>query len=357
LSLRRLSTLKGGGGIFNWLLFCLSGLGAAYSHYFALAGILLIYFFIFLRLVIQNKKNIIKCLIAIIFTICGYLPWLKVFINGVKSVTADGFWIKDVVSLKNGFIYIFQTPQVLIAFLTLLTFSIIYIYGFINISWNNTHDKKLKISFFTGKRTDDSVAWIGITATLAAYIIFIFEIIYGSITTPVFHPRYGYPISVAVWLAFSMLLMNFPFIKLRKFLYVLLCVFLIYTYWPSFSARIFSYFQENKTTQATVNAIKTRITDNTYILSDHSHIRGGVAKYYFPNAVVDWANINKNYNFAEGTDKILLIMSKELNQSQINDWEDALKANVSFISTKQIAWYKLFIYEADLKARYRRNRK
>ena len=42
----------------NWVVFCVGGIGAAYSHYFAFAGIIILYFFVFLRLVIYNKKNI-----------------------------------------------------------------------------------------------------------------------------------------------------------------------------------------------------------------------------------------------------------------------------------------------------------
>ena len=256
-------------------------------------------------------------------------------------------------SVEDGFNYIFDSPQVFGIFLALLTFSIIYIYGIINIKWNNNTDKKLKISFFSGKKADDSTVWIAITAALAAYGIFLFEILYGSITTPVFVRRYSYPVGVAIWLGFSMLLMNVPAVKLRKCLYVLLAAFLIFTYWPSFSSGIFNYFQQNKATQESVKRIETRLNnaDKIYIFTDIGHLKWTVLKYYFPEVNIDSANANGDYYFEKGTHKIFLVLSKELDNNQINKWENNLRAKVNFISKDSIAYYKYFLYEIYLTRR------
>lgn len=335
----------GGGKRINWILFCIGGLGAAYSHYFALAGIILIYFFVFLRLVIMNRKNLIRCLIATIVTILGYAPWVGIFITNVVKVTVGGFWIRNVVSVKDGFNYIFDSPKVFWIFLALMAFSIIYVYGIVNISWDKS---KFKISFFSGKK-DDSLLWTAITATLATYGIFLFEILYGSITTPVFVHRYIYPVGVALWLAFATLLMNLPFAKLRKCLYVLLAAFLIFTYWPSFSSGIFHYFRENKTTQASVKMIQEKLgqADHPYIFTNIGWANSTSFVYYFPNATIEWADVNKDYYFEKGTNKIILLLSKELDENQRRDWENNLRAKLRFVNQSAICYYRYYLYEAD----------
>lgn len=341
-----LRTRGGGVNPTHWILFCLAGIGAAYSHYFALAGIILIYFFIFLRLVLMNKMNLIKCIMATLITAYAYFPWLERFVKEAIRVTVQGFWIRGVVSVKDGFNYILDSPNVVLIFLALMAFSIIYVYGIVNIS----RDKgKFKISFFSGKKTDDSFLWTSITAALATYIIFLFEIIYGSMTTPVFVHRYIYPVGVALWLGFAMLLMNMPFAKLRKSLYVLLAIFLIFTYWPSFKWGIFNYFQENKNTQEAVRTIQTKLrqANHSFIFTNIGWANSTSFVYYFPNTRIEWADVNRDYYFEKGTNKILLLLSNELNEDQRRDWESNLRAKLNFVSRSAICYYRFYLYEAD----------
>jgi uncharacterized membrane protein len=65
----------------HWILFTITGLAAAYSHYFAFTAVILVYLCIFVILIHRNKKNIWKCLCCTTISILGYVPWLLIFIK------------------------------------------------------------------------------------------------------------------------------------------------------------------------------------------------------------------------------------------------------------------------------------
>lgn len=77
----------------DWIIFIISALGAATTHYYAVLAEIFIYFFLFVALLLKDRHNIKSCLFASIFTIIGYLPILPFFFHQF-GVAKDTFWIK-----------------------------------------------------------------------------------------------------------------------------------------------------------------------------------------------------------------------------------------------------------------------
>ena len=75
--------------------FILTSLCAAYTHYYAVVTECFIYLFLMIALLLQNRKNWKLCLIFVLITIIGYLPWVPVFIKQFMTVKQD-YWIANV---------------------------------------------------------------------------------------------------------------------------------------------------------------------------------------------------------------------------------------------------------------------
>lgn len=73
-----------GSGKFGWFLFILSGVGAAYTHYFALVSVGMIYLILGLFLFLNKKKELKFWVISVVSSIALYLPWLSFFYRSIN---------------------------------------------------------------------------------------------------------------------------------------------------------------------------------------------------------------------------------------------------------------------------------
>ncbi len=80
----------------DWAVFTLSGLAAAYTHYFALVSAGVIYGLLFLCCLCRNRKLLKPWLIASLVTVLLYLPWLKCFIAQLAVKVTDEYWIAPI---------------------------------------------------------------------------------------------------------------------------------------------------------------------------------------------------------------------------------------------------------------------
>lgn len=78
----------------NWLLFTLVSICAAYTHYFALATVCIIYAFLLLGLILRNRSAIKYFILVCTISILSYCPWLPVFKEQLNRVS-NGFWIPE----------------------------------------------------------------------------------------------------------------------------------------------------------------------------------------------------------------------------------------------------------------------
>lgn len=85
-----------GNRIWDWVGFTLSGVCAAYTHYFALVSAGIIYGLLFLCLLVKKRSLWKPWLIASLVTIVLYLPWLKCFVEQLVFKVNNDYWIEPI---------------------------------------------------------------------------------------------------------------------------------------------------------------------------------------------------------------------------------------------------------------------
>ena len=92
----------------DWIIFGVTSLFAAYTHYYALLAAIIIFGLLLLMMLIKKKKMASYFITAGIM-VAGYLPWLFMLAGQVKRVT-NSFWIPPVTGqvIKNTLIYPFS---------------------------------------------------------------------------------------------------------------------------------------------------------------------------------------------------------------------------------------------------------
>ncbi len=78
-----------------WVLFVLSSLGGAYTHYFAVIPLALIYGYLLVGLFLFERKKCKYFFLSCLFTVLGYLPWLSVVVQSFQR-----FGVKKQVDLQ-----------------------------------------------------------------------------------------------------------------------------------------------------------------------------------------------------------------------------------------------------------------
>ena len=68
----------------DWVLYTFFGLASAYTHYFALVSVGIIYGMLFFAILIKKRELIKPWVITAIMTVILYIPWLRLFIIQLK---------------------------------------------------------------------------------------------------------------------------------------------------------------------------------------------------------------------------------------------------------------------------------
>jgi hypothetical protein len=78
----------------SWILFCISSLGAAYTHYYALISVAFLYVML-IPLTVKEKQYRKGLLISALTAILSYLPWLMILVHSFER-TANYWWVGDI---------------------------------------------------------------------------------------------------------------------------------------------------------------------------------------------------------------------------------------------------------------------
>ncbi|MDO5398111.1 MAG: glycosyltransferase family 39 protein [bacterium] len=117
---------------FNWASFTVSGACAAYTHYFALVSVGVVYGMLLIRLLICKRKSLKYYIISCIVILLMYIPWLKSFSEQLAYKINNEYWIGPI-TLKTivGYLYsLFCIPRFKLYCIIIL---MIYLLIFINI--------------------------------------------------------------------------------------------------------------------------------------------------------------------------------------------------------------------------------
>ena len=74
----------------DWILLTISAMGGAYTHYFSIVPLAIIYGFLFIWGIVKNRKAIRRFVVCCICTVLGYLPWLFVLLQSFEAQGTTG---------------------------------------------------------------------------------------------------------------------------------------------------------------------------------------------------------------------------------------------------------------------------
>ncbi|NLL79410.1 MAG: hypothetical protein GX234_06430 [Clostridiales bacterium] len=79
----------------DWVILALSGVAAAYTHYFAFIAVIWIYGFLFLALFFTARKKLGLWLGSVLVSLCAYFPWMRILRAQVSGVSQN-YWISAI---------------------------------------------------------------------------------------------------------------------------------------------------------------------------------------------------------------------------------------------------------------------
>ncbi len=200
------------------------GLAAAYTHYFALISVAVIYV-LFVYWIVQGKKykKLRKVFASMIGSVFGYLPWLPVFYNQTKTVAGGGWWYQEPILFRSIPSFLSWpaggTDTAIIEELFLL----IVISCFFGLLYRGcSKDKKAFFILQEAKEGNLSEIRTG----LSCFLVYLFTILLGVILSKVLKPLY---LSRYVFSACGLLYLGIGICAnyLKKYVYILLCIFFI----------------------------------------------------------------------------------------------------------------------------------
>ncbi len=262
----------------NYILFALSSLAAAYTHYYGLVSVAFFYLSI-LILALRKKLELKKVLLTCLATIAAYLPWFFVLLNTFVS-SIDTFWLKDSPTFGDTMNYLFsnQFGKKLWAVILLGIFiAFLYESGIVEI--RKKEDGKFNVSVtFQKIRFSHILTWIiaGIASIVGTVGV---GILVSKLLRPFFIVRYAYPVSIIAWLLLGITISR---LKGKKLYTVLIVAYMLFVSIPAYQATYTIEKQANDTLQTTLATTKDLIVPGDAILANNRHMGGHIAPYYYP---------------------------------------------------------------------------
>ncbi len=169
--------MDGDAGIGTWVILVFFSECCAYTHYFALASMAAVWIFLLIWLLIKNRHELLKWIIAGGIAIIGYLPWITVWFAQTQAISG-GYWIPDITLGYVARYFTFLFPDLLILILAVV------IYYF----W-----KQRKVGALEIYRNS-----VGILIPMATILI---GVVISLLFVPVFNRRYLSPSFLCLWIS------------------------------------------------------------------------------------------------------------------------------------------------------------
>ena len=282
----------------NWVIFFVSGLATAYTHYYALLTVGIIYGILLVSLIIYKRNSIKYWLVTVALSIIGYLPWLKIFLEQLAYKANNEYWIKKItMKTISGYVHVvFGVDNIKYYFLACM---LIYTAAFISVVI-----KKKYIG-------------VSICALLVPIVTISIGILVSVLVRPVFVIRYAAP-ALSLMIAFMALALSEMD---NKWLFSAIICFVIV---GGIAENIYRFDYEYAPRENEVNDVFLAQYDNcdAYVSLSEGSGLSGVLSYYagdvtvyqkasFPSPEVPYTNVYQIEEFdPEQNDTIIVFTDK-----------------------------------------------
>lgn len=327
----------------DWVCFVLSGLCAAYTHYYALIAVAFIYLGVFAVLIYRNVRSWKSCLLCGVVTVIGYLPWLGILLTTFRR-TSTNWWATDIPTVKQSLEFLFGNDQLgqFLFWIGVLSLAIYLLLSLVKISVDRSSDSTV-ISVSNPKSSSERStlnAWliIGLAAILGTF--FTGEAV-SHLIRPLFRVRYLYCVNGILWMLLVIL-----FIKIfskRWLSIVLACVILVLGL-QSWGDTYQRYMLYDKNTTSTLQYMQENADSDDLLLSNMEHFTWTILDYYFPHM----QNASFSIDALKDSDAntVWLLLSSKLDDATIDQIQSAGYTN-EYIQNGQLGTYNYALYRLD----------
>lgn len=304
---------------------------AAYTHYYALVSVAFVYLFLFIGLVLRDRKHILSCIAIAVCSVLFYLPWMYSFITAARSVS-KGYWIEapGIKEMAEFFFFPFTAEVDNLGDVDVTQFSIIFVSVGLLLF--------LAILVFLFKKnekeeggSDKSYGLFCIVSCLVWVGTIAVGCIVSCAVTPMFIPRYMTPCLGLVWLFFAVgsniIAEKTNQWSIKVFVALLIALTGLHGYLVQYHAE---YGNGTEEARAVVDEYLNKNSEyEVPILSDSDYLNWSEIRYYFPEALSyeDCSDISKVTN--EGTaDRVLYMATSGFKE------QDALFRQLGYTVTR-----------------------
>ncbi len=260
-----------------YVWFTVFSLAAAYTHYYCLVSVAFFYVFL-LFMAIRRKLSIKKVLVVCACTVVAYLPWLSFLIESTME-KAEEFWIVTTPTIRESLEYLFSsqfTTKVWYCIIIGTVFVIVYELGI--LSYETSKEKGICFKFNLEKPSVSKDLWWMIAGGMSIFGTIIFAILLSKLVRPFYVLRYIYPVSIVAWLLLGFCITK---LKTKHLVTAALLIFMWITFIPAYKEVYTSDKELNDKLQTTLEATVDEIGEDDVILTNYSHIKYTLAKYYY----------------------------------------------------------------------------
>lgn len=241
----------------NWILFTVTSLAAAYTHYFAVLSLVVVYAgLLIFYLLTHNIKQIKAWLVCAVCTVIIYLPWVPIILRQSKSETTS--WIPISTSRLGIMRNMFWSgiPRLENVYILLLIIFLI-----------------MGIILFCRLKTAD-LYW-SVVCMSTVWVILVFGLFCEKTFRPILVDKY-----LMIPLCISIMGMSYICKYIPKYLLCLPCLLFVIT---GFSVYPVVYAEEyNTLTDTTLQFVDENVHEGDIIVYDSGSLCS-VIPYYFPN--------------------------------------------------------------------------
>lgn len=301
----------------NWYICLFYGVCAAYTHYYALIAVIILYAIVFF-VYIKEKKIIFSIVRNAVVSVLLYLPWLIVFFNQAKKVKEEGWWQEAAISLKDVYDYIVwpfydNTGYERVLFFILLIF----------------------ILLFLGKNT--ALHRVERFCSMAAYLLFIaLGLIVIKFYQPVFIPRFIYPTVGVLLLGLALSIAQW-----RTEVICGVCAIILFFGMKTYNSQLHYQFNEDSISSL-MTFMDNMAKDETVFICDQDAVKC-VVEYLYPDYYIE------NMEDIENTlpeEKMVFYFISDPNNIEENMSELFVRQKLEFVDHIYLQYHSFDIYSA-----------
>jgi hypothetical protein len=327
----------------DWIFFVLSGVGAAYTHYYALISVAVIYLGVFAVILHRDARRWKACVLCGAVTAAAYLPWLNILLASFRR-TSENWWATDIPTVKQSLDFMFGNNRLggFLLWAGLIALALYLLFSLIKLSIVRTPDAtriSIQNPASSSERTTlNAFLIIGLAAILGTFLAG--EAV-SHLIRPMFRVRYLYCANGILWMLLAILLSK---VCARRWLAIALSGLILVLGLQDWNDTCKYYKWQDQNTMATLQYMQTNANSDDLLMSNIDHLTWTVLDCYFPHMRNAPFSIDALKDSNANT--VWLLLSSKLDDTVIAQIQSAGYEN-QYLQSGHFGTYNYALYRLD----------